>query len=300
MALSPYCDQAPPIWSGKYADGYLVQINDVTKTIFRYAIPFEDEKDAVLKANYSLTSDERYRYYQSLVQGIQRNKNISGLLRANHVPSILSCELVEQERDPRSGCNRIYVLTEEVRPIQMVLFENEINILTLLDVFIRLQIIVRDIAKTPHCVTHRGISLDEVYINAEGKILLGGFYYAASPSVPGITPYLPDHPQYFPSGLQQGAIGNAGTDMQRLAIILYNILSGLPWDTQWPSIPKVAPAYAPKELAEILFFGLRCTESDCNYFRRCLLNFRKDISKTQLSSLTIPICKPIRKEFAFK
>lgn len=300
MALSIYCEQSPPAWRGKYADGFLIYDKAVKKTVFRYSIPYEDDRDAILQTSYSLTSEDRLKYYQSLVQGIQRNKAITGLLKANQVPSILGCELIEQEKDQKTGRNCIYLLTEEVRPIEQVFFVSEINLLTLLDIFIRLQIIIRDIAKAPHCVTHHGISLDEVYFNADGKILLGGFYYATSPKVPGTIPFLPDYPKHLSTDLTPGANDHAGRDMQQLTKMLYNILSGLPWDTQWDTLPRVAPAFAPNELADILMVGLNCTEADCNYFRRRLLNFRKDISKTELSTMMVPICKPIRKEFVYE
>lgn len=301
MSLSNLCTQNSYTWHSKYADVFLVRDeNQITKTIFRYALPFAEDQDAVLQEKYSLTAEDRIRYYQNLVQGIQRNRLITGHLINNHVPSILRCELIEQEQDLKTGQNVIFIQTEEVKPIEQVLFNKEINILTLLDIFIRLQIIVRDIAKSPCCVSHRCISLDEVYMNADGKILLSGFCNSISPGASEIIPYLPDQAKHIPAELIRGAKGDAGTDMQTLTRMLYNILSGLPWNTQWKNQMRIAPAFAPPGLTDILVFGLTCTEADCNYYRRRLLNFRKDLSKTKFASMMIPISNPYRKQFIYE
>ena len=301
MSLSNLCAQNTSAWHSKYADVFLVSDEKQTaKTIFRYAIPFADEKDAILQKRFSLTAEDRIRYYQNLVQGIQRNRLITGQLISNHVPSILKCELIEQEQDQKTGQNIIFIQTEAVKPIEQVLFDKEINILTLLDIFIRLQIIVRDISKSPCCVSHRGIALDEVYLNADGKILLSGFYNSTSPGTPEIIPYLPDQAKHIPAELIRGAKGDAGTDMQTLTRMLYNILSGLPWNTQWKSQMRIAPAFAPPGLTDILVYGLTCTEADCNYYRRRLLNFRKDLCKTEFAAMMIPISSPYRKQFIYE
>lgn len=301
MSLSNLCNQNSCVWHSKSADVFLVKDeNQITKTIFRYSIPFADDQDAILQEKFSLTAEDRIRYYQNLVQGIQRNRLITGQLISNQVPSILKCELIEQAQDQKSGQNRIFIQTEAVKPIEQVLLKEEINILTLLDIFIRLQIIVRDIAKSPCCVSHRGISLNEVYLNADGKILLSGFYYATSPGTPEIIPYLPDQAKHLPAELLRGAKGDAGTDMQTLTRMLYNILSGLPWYTQWKNQMRIAPAFAPPDLTDILIFGLTCSEEDCNYYRRRLLNFRKDLSRTELATMMIPISNPLRKRFIYE
>lgn len=301
MQLSSVCSPSTLGWQSRQADVFsFSDENGVPKTVFRYALPFHKTQDAILVYRYNLSAEERAMYYQTLVQGIQRTVAITRSLKANNVKSILTFDAVEQESDPATGQNQIYIQTEAVKPICQVLFQKEINILTLLDVFIRLSIIVRDISADPILVQHRGICMDEIYMSADNKILMGGFYHAVSPGYPDIIPYLPDEPSHFPVELKQGAVGDAGTDMQTLARMLFNYLSGLPWDTQWPEAPRVAPAFAPEGLPEILLFGMSCTDEQCNQFRRRLLDYRKNLSKTALATLMVPVCEPYRKEYIYQ
>lgn len=300
MQLSAICKQTPSAWNGRYAEAFLFTDNTgKEKTIFRYTIPFTSEQAAIFQFKYSLTAETRIQFYRTLVQGIQRHIAITNLLKSHRVSSILSCEAVEQEGDPETGRNCIFIQTEAVRPILQVLFDKKINILTLLDVFIRLSIIVRDIGKSPWSVSHRGINMEEVYLNADGMILLGGFFHATTPELNQQIPYPPDGLKHLPSTLCNGGNGSNSTDMQTIARLLYNFLSGLPWDTEWTETPRVTPAYAPEELAQIIHFGMNCSDAQCNRFRRLLLNYRKKISKTPLATLMIPVHTPYSKEFIY-
>lgn len=301
MALSDMCAQCSPAWRNQYADAFMVKDDSgQNKTVFRFAVPYNEENDAILQKRFHLAAETRRQYYQSLVQGIQRSIKITNALKIENVPSILCYEVVEQENNSKSGQNFIYIQTQAVRPIMQVLFDGDIGILTLLDIFIRLSIIVRDIGKEPWSVSHRGISMDEIYVNQENKILLGGFYYSCSAELMQPMPYLPDAPKHFPQDLVQGGAGDRGTDIQTLCLLLYNILSGLPWDTEWANIPRVAPAFAADGLERILIDGMTCTDADCNYFRRRLLNYRKDISRTALASTTVPVVRSDRKEYRYE
>lgn len=301
MQLSGVCDNSALAWIGKYAAAYSYQNEaGIQKTILRYTLPFSEEQDAILVYKHKMTPEQRASYYQTLVQGIQRNIAITRLLKNNGVNSILTFDAVEQEREPETGRNNIYIQTEAVQPIWNVLFQREVNILTLLDVFIRLSIIVRDISTDPSSVHHRGICMDEIYLTVDKKIRLGGFYYATAPGYSQAVPYLPDQATHLPPALIDGDVGSAGTDMQTLARMLFNILSGLPWDTQWPELPRIAPAFAPEGLAEILMHGMACTDAECNRFRRRLLDFRKYLSKTALASFMVPVYEPFRKEYSYK
>ena len=301
MQHSELCTQTSPVWREKYADVFAIQDSDgCNKTVFRYEIPFRAPKDAIIQKKHALSAQDRVKYYQSLAQSVHRHVEICNLLKAKGTPSVLLCEAVTQETDSETGNSQIFIQTESVMPIQEVLFKDGINILTLLDVFIRLSVIVRDLSREDCGVSHRGISMDHIYINKENKIVLGGFYYATAPEFAEILPYLPDHPRHLPLTLLQGATGSAGTDMQTLARLLCNFLSGLPWDTQWPVTPRVAPAYAPEGLAEILWFGMNCEDADCNMFRRQLLNYRKELSKTEQAKLIVPIHTPLKKQYAYR
>lgn len=298
MQLGSLCRNSSPAWCGRHFSAFSVKDeNGVGKTIFKYTLPFSEAQDAILVEKLGLSAEERSTYYQTLVQGIRRHIAITNKLKDSGTRSILFCESVEQEADTETGRNNIYIQTCGVQPIQQVLLRDKINLLTLLDVFIRLTIIVRDIGQAN--VHHRAISMDEVFIDDEGKIRLGGFHNGSSPEHEQIIPYLPDAPRHLPAQLLQGMSGSVAEDMQTVSMMLFNILAGLPWDTQWSRLPTISPAYAPEGLEQILMFGMKCTDNECNRFRRLLLDYRKQISKTMLSTLQVPIVTPYSKIYNY-
>lgn len=289
-----------PAWKGAFHSAYLVKNEAGQKmTMFQYDIPLPIEQEAVTFARFGIEPEKRSGYYQQMAKCVHRNVAISNLLRNNGIPSILTFEKVSQERDPKTGTTSIRLYSQEVSPIMHQLFRDEIPLLTLLDVFIRLSIVVRDMAKPPCEVSHRGISMDNVYLTTDNKILLGGFYFSTSPSTPDILPYMHDKDRHLPLTLRNGASGSAATDMQTLSRILYNFCSGLPWDSEWPLTPNIAPEYAPNELAQVIRFGMDCSIADCNVFRRKLLDCRKVLSKTDAAQISIPVFTPLLDTFVY-
>lgn len=300
MASTESYSSEAPAWRGAFHSAYRVK-NDAGQkmTMFQYDIPLPTEQEAVTFARFGIEPEERSGYYQQVAKCVHRNVSISNLLRSNGTPSILTFEKVSQERDPKTGTTSIRLYSQEVSPIMSQLFRDEIPLLTLLDVFIRLSVIVRDMAKPPCEVSHRGISMDNVYLTADNKILLGGFYFSTAPSAPDILPYLHDSGRHLPPSLRNGASGSAATDMQTLSRILYNFCSGLPWDSEWPSTPNIFPEYAPDALAQVIRFGMDCSVADCNVFRRKLLDCRKALSKTDAAQISVPVYAPLLDEFVY-
>lgn len=296
LQFQDICTKEHFAWQSDYYTAYRYT-DDKPKTVFKYDIPYSEEKELLWMSRYQIPATERMQYYRNLALSIHQNVAITQLLCSNGIPSILAIEDVSQDTNTETGCSSIYLQTAEVYPILDKLFGISINLITLLDVFIRLSVIVRDIAKPPCKVTHRGISMNEVYINAENKILLGGFYYAEHPGSAFPPSYLPEHTGHLPQKLSEGGSNSPALDMQTLSQILYNFCSGLPWDTAWPSPPRIVPEFAPDELAEVLDFGMHCTDNDCNTFRRGLLDCRKRLSKTSAASVSIPVRQPNLKEF---
>lgn len=311
MDFFTICTSDNLAWRSYYYDAFFyTSEKGEKKTIFRYDIPFPKEDEAIRFEQYGIPSDKRLWYYDHLARCIKRQYDISCLLNRNAVPSILTYHSSStSQRDENTDINHLYFVSHEVRPIMDTLFKDRINLLTLLDVFIRLSVIIRDISKPPCCLSHRGISMDEIYLTPDNKILLGGFYYAATAyQGDGLLvgdfdkplPYLPEQGMYFPPSLIAGGPGSAATDMQTISRIMFNFCSGLPWDTQWPSVPNIAPSYIPEELIQVLIFGMNCTDADCNAFRRKLLDCRKALSKTEAAQISIPIRKPLLKQFAYE
>ena len=310
MEVHELCVAENLAWCGQHYDAYWIKSeNEPTQTVFQYDIPFKPKEEAIHFSRYGISQSERTAYYSQLARCIGRQFDIMKLLKSQKIPSILTFRFIHKEENPETGISSIYFRTEEVNPIMDKLFREQINLLTLMDVFIRLSVIIRDISKSPCCLSHRGINMDEVYLTADNKILLGGFYYAvtlennpllASEDYNKPLPYLPEQGQYLPKPLLNGEHGSAGTDMQTICRIMFNLCSGLPWDTAWTGTPNVAPDYIPEELIQVLNFGMTCTDADCNTFRRRLLDCRKALSKTEAAQIFIPVRKPLLKEFSYE
>lgn len=299
MGLREICVEENKMWSDCYGTAYRFRNGNVKKTVFCCDIPLLFEEESEMMARMKISEENHGKFYHAIAQGIQRHIASTNLLKMTNIPSILFSDKIYQEKDPKTARTSIYLVTEEVRPILDTLLKDRINLISLLDIFIRLSIIIRDITKPQCLIAHRGISLDYVYVNEQKKILLGGFFYAAIPGQGEALPYLPGHGTHLPSVLRNGAVGSPALDMQSLSLILYNLCSGLPWNTEWPALPMVAPEYAPEELAQVLRFGMTCSDDQCNKFRRELLNCRKTLSKTPSADIMVPIRKALLKEYRY-
>lgn len=289
--------QLPDIlWRTKYASAYL----EGGKMVIRYRFPYSRQGEAALLGTYHLTPSDRLPYYQTLSAMVERNLTLTQYLEEASVPSILTFESTYQKQED-NGIICIYgIPNQAVQPITQTLFASDCNALTALDVFLRLAHILRDINKTPISPVLRYLDMDDVYLTGENKILLGGFFYAAAEDLSAPPRFLPDAAAVVPNHILEGGTGDAGSDMQILAQIAWNIFSGLPWNCEHTAISKqIPPKYAPPPLRTVLELGLEGDPAQCNNFRKQLMQCRKGLAKTDFAHLTIPMCKPFQKEYRF-
>lgn len=285
-----------PIWHTKYAAAYL----EDGKMTIRYRFPYSRQREASLLGAHHLLPNDRYAYYETLSAMIERHFAISRYLEAEGVPSIITYENAYQKQTDDGIIYICGVLSEPVTPITQALLSSDCNALTVLDIFLRLAHILRDISKTPISPVLRYLDMDDVYLTSQNKILLGGFFYAAGEELTPPPAYLPDSAQIIPSTIRNGTIGNIGTDMQILAQIAWNLFSGLPWDSaHTPQSRQIPPQYAPPELLRVLETGLEGDPKNFNSFRKQLLQCRKELAKTDFAQTVIPMRLPLRKEYAF-
>lgn len=289
MSLKDYCQEENLVWTNLYAKAFRADISDeITHTVIRYQIPFDTDTEMIFLERFQMAPSRRVQLYQNLVKCIQQEVKASTLLAQSGVLSILQFFNVEQEREP-DGISYIYLETEEIWPIRQKLLVGEVDRTTAINVITRLSIILRDIAKEPHQIVMRGFDINEVYVNKEDRILLGGFYYAASPALPPPPDYLPGHPLNLTEAVLQGATGTPGSDMYALACLAWNLFSSIPMDAQLPAHIRVYPQYGSEELAEVLLLGREGRDEDLATFRRRLGDCRKRISKDENATLRIPV-----------
>lgn len=297
MSLSQFCTDANWAWDSELGSAFHYMREDgQIRTIFRYQIPYPLGQECLILKKRKVPESERLPFYKNLVRCIQRQVVVSKYLSQANVNSILTYDTFEQERSD-DGVASIYLETEQVWPILNHLLVGEVSALTVLDVMSRLAVILRDIYKDPVGLVHRGIDLREVYISAENKILMGGFFYAACSQLGPYPDYLFGGPSNLPSTVRQGGPGSHKTDIQTLSAIAWNLFSGLPYDTEWKLPRNIAPQYAFPELNSALIMGLSGDDEVCNAFRRRLSECRKILNKPGVTQTMVPIRKPQIKEF---
>lgn len=248
--------------------------------------------ESELQIKYGMAPSERISFYENLLTGIQHQIEIVNYLLSQNVPSILAYTDVQQHQE--DSTTYIYLETEDVLPIRQKLMAGEINVITLLDIIIRLCVILRDINSEKVSVSHRGLDLDHVFINADNKILLSGFCYSHGPktekmSLHQFPEYLPMEPPHLTPELKKGGYGSYGSDMQVLAKMAWNLFSGDPYDATLQEGRMVFPEYATDDIVAALSLGLSGKDEVCNLFRRKLLECRKQLNLTEYSTLSIPV-----------
>lgn len=299
MSLADFCIPQNLAWReiSCSAYHYLKETlsGNVEKTVFHYQIPFSKQDEAVYLAKYGLDNSERMGFYQNLVRCIQRNVDAVDYLRSHEVSSILTFSEVEQVRD-ENGVFHFYLESDRVYPIlHQQLGSTEISAITAIDIIYRLSLIFRDINK--YGMIHRGLDLQKVYLTADNKILLGGFYYASFPGTNTLTDYMPHTPPYLPKTLRNGGVGSQSSDIQSLSVFAWNLFSGGAYDLGFDPTYLVRPEYAPQQIVDTLLLGIRCRDSECNAFRRQWLNARKEVSKTAFAEQKLPLPKQVLIEF---
>lgn len=266
------------------------------KTVMKYQIPFAPEIEAIFMVEHGIEPAQRRSFYANLVRCIQRQIEISEYLTARKVPSILSFSKVEQEKT-EDGVICIYLETERIWPITYKVLHGTVSQITLLDIVYRLAIILRDISKEDVGVVHRGLDINEVFINKDNRICLGGFHYAFCPALGGQPDYLPGHPVNLPKIFLHGETGNQAHDVMALAIMAWNLFSGVPFDAKLPASRLVYPEYATDPIVDALLCGMTGNVSDCNLFRRKLADSRKLLNKSEGDRVFIPVREQALKEF---
>ncbi len=274
-----------PSWETEFYNAYKVEDEQKnTKTAFHFQIPFAPEKEALVFEKHQIRPEQRKEFYQRLLVCVQHHLSTTRYLERLAVPSILTFSQVVQERI--DGASHIFLVTDNVQPILSGLFSPSVTILTAMEATQRIASIMRDISKVG--VTHRGFTLEEVFLNADNKILLGGFYYASCPGVEKYTDYLPNRPINLSPALLAGDPGHQGTDMQCLAMTAWNLFSGLSHDAAFTDYRLVLPRFATPDMANALQLALMGKEENCNAFRRKFTDARKAISKTEFAATLIP------------
>lgn len=279
MSLHEVCKSGKPYSETSMYSLYRTTVNGVNRSVFCYQIPFPPEREADLMVRYGLSADQRRKFYEDFLKALQHEIEVTDFLSRNGVPSLLV--FLNMETMQENETTYLYLETEYVEPLLQTELKTEISPITLIDITSRIAMILRDI--NAKGVVHRGVDLREVFVNQEKKYLLSGFLYSFCESV-NVSPfgsYLPNHPENISEKFLQGQVGSIGLDIQSLAKMIWNIFSGNAYDYPLKLNRKVFPEYADEDIVAALSVGLTGNDSNCNLFRRKLVDCRKALIKAE-------------------
>lgn len=195
MTLKAICEESNFLWKNHYATAYQYRIDSETvHAVLRYQIPFPADEEKIFMERYGIAPGKRKEFYQNLLACIQQQIKASALLAQHEVASCIRFYRAEQDRDHK-GTAYIYLETDNIRPIRESIFQDSTDSLEAVNIAARLALILRDIQKEPYNITIRAVDPNEIYVNDDNKLVLGGFYYASSPFLPVPPSFLPTRPQ---------------------------------------------------------------------------------------------------------
>ena len=297
MRITEVCTEENFIWKNDYSSSYLYR-RDASSIhmVMKYQIPFSPDDEKIFMERFDIPVSERKEFYQNLLKCIQQQIKASAILAQQNVPSCIKFYGAEQERD-ENGITSIYLETDYLRPLCQTTLSELTDELEAANIASRLAIILRDLQKEPHKVTLRALDPNEIFINDENKLVLGGLFYAASPFLPEPPKFLPTVTPNIHKDVLTGGTGHAGTDMYSLACMIWNLYAGIPLDAKLPEHIDVFPQYASEDLAMTLLLGRHGREEDVAAFRRQLGKCRACYSKKDTAPVKIPIRRQRRKEY---
>lgn len=280
MALQDLCTKNTYAWNNGAAEAYWPN----GQTIFRHQIPFAPAAEAKLMAEYGMLPEQRKAYYQGVAQGLQHEIAVSKVLRQLNLKSVLTYTAAEKA-ESNGSIAMLLAADGRLTPLTQILLQGNVPAITILDIISRLAVILRDLAQ--YGISHGNLSLDEIYLTSDNRILLGGWRCASGPNLPPPPRYNPD--TYKALTGRQAATGHS--DMVDLAAIAWNLFSGQPGTIERPGMPDVAPQYATNTITAALVIGRSGDPGQLQEFRKALSAARRDLIDSGASERPISIVK---------
>lgn len=243
-----------------------------------YQLPLSQEKQTELleKAPRMARLLNNEEFYRSVVRNVQRDYNISDMLKRNNIRSTV--RFIGSAHD----MNRLYLTTEPMTPLSEVGFfypfekvdpkdpeglpvRHPITIGSVIDMGRRILAICIDLNNIG--VTHRNINPHCIYFDQDNRLVLGGFDYASladeeqAPEVPNI------HTCHVAPDVKEGGAGSLASDMYSIASIMACFLGG---KDICKDMKGAIPELISEDLKETLRLGLSMDDDNVLPFREAL------------------------------
>lgn len=216
-------------------------------------LPLPEEDEAIAATMFNLKKDDIEDFNDWLWDRVKRHVQNLRKLNQAEVPGVVQIYKADVEKDDDSKTRDIYIFTPPYTPYHDTIKDTDLQLVGLIGLGIRIGNILRDIAAQD--MAHGNICMDALYVDADGKIVLGDFMYGDSISEPkDANPYryvLPPH--VSESALVRGS-RSPKEDVFACCSLLWNLIGEIPADERTPYriVPKKAPTEVINDFRECM------------------------------------------------
>lgn len=227
----------------------IVGAPDIECDITHIHIPLSEEAEAIAATMFNLKKDDMDGFNDWLWERVKRHvQNIRKLNQAE-VPGIVQIFKADVDKDESQQTRDIYIFTPQYTPFHNSIINQDIPLVNVIGLGIRLGNILRDISAQG--IAHGNICMDAIYEDTDGKIVLGDFYYGDSTTEPkDDNPYRYVLPPHISETALTSGSRSPKEDVFACCSLLWNLLGEVPADERTPY--RIFPKKAPTELLAAL------------------------------------------------
>lgn len=264
--------------------------------ITHISLPFRANRSKAIMKYFDLSKSGMDELKATIARCITNQVNICNYLNKKNVGNIM--QVVSSQIIDR-GANKkdIYLVTEHLRPITEVYFNEKTTLYTIFKFASRIATLIRDIHQINgnEEVHMRAIDPEQIFVDDGGMYVFGSFQYAyldipdnkKEPLAPAETA-----PLHIEGKVQTGAKGNIGTDMHTLASVMWSLLNGDGFDRPTPT--GTPPKYATQEMTRVLELGLGGDPEMFPLFKRKVSDLYRSLINTEDGRVEVPVPLPER------
>lgn len=226
---------------------------DIECDLTHIHIPLSEEDEAIAATMFSLKKNDMDSFSDWLWERVRRSVQNVRKLNQAEVPGVIQIYKADVQKDEENKTKDIYIFTPQYTPYHDTIKDSEIQLVGLIGLGIRLGNILRDISAQD--MAHGNICMDALFVDQEGKIILGDFMYGDSISEPkDQNPYQFVLPPHVSETAVVTGVRSPKEDVYACCSLLWNLIGEIPADERTPYriIPKKAPSEIISDFRECM------------------------------------------------
>lgn len=222
---------------------------DIECDLTHIHLPLPEEEEAVAATMFNLKREDVEGFNDWLWERVKRHVQNVRKLNQAETPGVIQIFKADVEKDDDDKTRDIYIFTPRYTPYHDTIKDNEISLVNVIGLGIRLGNIMRDVAAQD--MAHGNICMDALFVDAEGKVVLGDFMYGDSVSEPkDENPYRYVLPPHVSEAAIVSGTRSPKEDVYACCSMLWNIIGEIPADERTPY--RITPKKAPTEIVNDL------------------------------------------------